>query len=83
MASDAEAFFRRWGFLGVLVGRFFGPLRSVVPLAAGICAMRALPFQVANVGSALTWATGNSWPGSHCPEMVLVDVSSALPSRRR
>jgi membrane protein DedA with SNARE-associated domain len=27
-----ETFFRKWGTLGVFVGRFFGPLRSIMPL---------------------------------------------------
>ncbi len=58
-----EAFFRKWGTLGVFVGRFFGPLRSIVPLAAGICGMRQLPFQIANLASAVIWATGVLAPG--------------------
>jgi membrane protein DedA with SNARE-associated domain len=58
-----EAFFRKWGTLGVFVGRFFGPLRSIVPLAAGICGMRQLPFQIANLTSAVIWATGVLAPG--------------------
>ena len=37
------------GQLGVFVGRFFGPLRSIMPLVAGICAMRQVPFQIANI----------------------------------
>jgi membrane protein DedA with SNARE-associated domain len=59
-----QAFFGKWGFLGVFVGRFFGPLRSAVPLVAGICGMRALPFQVANITSAVMWATGILMPGT-------------------
>jgi membrane protein DedA with SNARE-associated domain len=58
------AFFRKWGVLGVFIGRFFGPLRSAVPLAAGICAMRWWPFQIANVASAIIWATGILTPGT-------------------
>jgi membrane protein DedA with SNARE-associated domain len=58
-----EAFFRKWGALGIFLGRFFGPLRSVVPLVAGICAMPLLPFQLANVASALVWAAGILTPG--------------------
>ena len=59
----ARALFQRWGFLGVFVGRFFGPLRSVVPLAAGIAAMPMLPFQIANITSAVVWAVGLLAPG--------------------
>jgi membrane protein DedA with SNARE-associated domain len=59
-----RAFFKRWGTLGVFLGRFFGPLRSAVPLVAGMCAMPQLAFQVANIASALVWATGVLAPGT-------------------
>jgi membrane protein DedA with SNARE-associated domain len=59
-----EAFFRKWGTAGIFLGRFFGPLRSAVPLVAGICAMPLLSFQIANVASALVWATGILTPGA-------------------
>jgi membrane protein DedA with SNARE-associated domain len=58
-----EACFRKWGALGVFVGRFFGPLRSIMPLVAGICGMRPAPFQIANVASAVLWATAVLTPG--------------------
>src|ERR671914_307106 len=38
------------------LGRFFGPLRAFVPLAAGIFEMPRTPFQIANITSALLWA---------------------------
>jgi membrane protein DedA with SNARE-associated domain len=59
-----EAFFRKWGTAGIFLGRFFGPLRSAVPLVAGICAMPWMPFQIANVASAVVWATGILTPGA-------------------
>ena len=34
-----EAFVKKWGVLGIFIGRFFGPLRASVPLVAGIFAM--------------------------------------------
>ena len=49
-------FFARYGGLSVFVGRFFGPLRAVVPLAAGIMRMPSNYFWIANLGSALVWA---------------------------
>jgi membrane protein DedA with SNARE-associated domain len=57
-------FFERWGAVGVFVGRFFGPLRASVPLVAGICEMPAITFQIANVSSALVWATAILGPGA-------------------
>ena len=49
-------FFRRYGWASVFIGRFFGPLRAIVPLAAGMMEMPALPFYVANCLSAVIWA---------------------------
>jgi membrane protein DedA with SNARE-associated domain len=60
---QGEAFFRRWGAAGVFLGRFFGPLRCVMPLIAGIMAMPSVPFQIANVSSGVIWATGILAPG--------------------
>ena len=59
-----QRFFERWGTMGVFAGRFFGPLRASVPLVAGICQMPTLRFQVANIASALVWATGILSPGA-------------------
>ena len=57
------AFFKRWGLLAVFVGRFFGPLRAIVPVVAGLYAMPRIRFQMANLGSAVVWAAGILSPG--------------------
>jgi membrane protein DedA with SNARE-associated domain len=49
-------FFQRHGGKSVFIGRFFGPIRAVVPLAAGIMQMPRGRFWFANVASALVWA---------------------------
>jgi membrane protein DedA with SNARE-associated domain len=51
-----ETFVRKWGVPSIFIGRFFGPLRASVPLAAGIFEMDYVQFQVANFVSALVWA---------------------------
>jgi membrane protein DedA with SNARE-associated domain len=56
LLPQGEAFVQKWGVASIFLGRFFGPLRASVPLAAGICAMPFWPFQYANVSSALVWA---------------------------
>ncbi len=50
------AFFERHGGKSVFIGRFFGPIRAVIPLAAGVMRMSRPRFWVANLGSALVWA---------------------------
>ncbi len=51
-----EAFIKKWGVLGIFIGRFFGPLRAAVPLIAGIFEMPFWRFQLANFSSAFVWA---------------------------
>jgi membrane protein DedA with SNARE-associated domain len=51
-----EEFVGKWGVPGVFIGRFSGPLRATVPLAAGIFEMPYWSFQAANVLSALVWS---------------------------
>ena len=49
-------FFERHGGKSVAIGRFFGPVRAVIPLAAGLMRMPRGWFWFANVASALVWA---------------------------
>lgn len=51
-----EAFVKNWGVPGIFIGRFFGPLRASVPLAAGIFEMPYWRFQAANFLSAFVWS---------------------------
>jgi membrane protein DedA with SNARE-associated domain len=64
MLPRGEAFFQKWGWMAVVIGRFLGPLRATVPLAAGITRMPVAPFQLANFGSAFLWAGVLLTPGS-------------------
>jgi membrane protein DedA with SNARE-associated domain len=63
LTSRGLEFFERWGLIAVFVGRFFGPFRAIVPIAAGLYAMPWLSFQAANVASAAVWAAGILSPG--------------------
>ena len=64
MTAKAEGFIHRWGVAAVALGRFFGPARALVPLLAGVLGMSRLPFQLANVTSALVWAVVLLAPGA-------------------
>jgi membrane protein DedA with SNARE-associated domain len=64
LVARAENFTQRFGAWGIFLGRFFGPVRALVPLVAGIFDMPRLRFQLANVASALIWAVGILAPGA-------------------
>jgi undecaprenyl-diphosphatase len=56
LLAGGMQFFHRHGGKSVFIGRFFGPVRAVVPLAAGVMQMSPRLFWIANVTSALVWA---------------------------
>jgi membrane protein DedA with SNARE-associated domain len=56
MIERGEEFFKRWGIWSVFIGRFFGPVRAIIPLVAGTFEMPFVPFQIANWTSAFLWA---------------------------
>ncbi len=56
-------FFAKWGVLSVFIGRFFGPLRAVIPIVAGMMDMPHIKFQIANVTSAIVWLPALMLPG--------------------
>ncbi|MFJ7436496.1 DedA family protein [Methylorubrum thiocyanatum] len=64
MTAKAEGFLRRWGAGAILIGRFIGPARAVVPLVAGSFGLRRIPFQLANWSSAFVWAFVLLAPGA-------------------
>ncbi len=56
MAERGRAAFARWGGAALMVGHFFGPLRAVVFLMAGIARMPFHRFVLWNVAGAMAWA---------------------------
>ena len=56
LLSGGIKFFARHGGKSVFIGRFFGPIRAVIPLAAGVMRMPRDRFWFANVTSAIVWA---------------------------
>lgn len=65
-------FFEKYGDISVALGRFFGPIRAIVPLVAGLMRMPPKRFFIANVLSALVWA-----PAYLAPGMVLGEIGES------
>jgi len=57
-------FFNKHGSKSIIIGRFFGPIRAIIPLIAGIMQMPAKQFYFANIISALLWAPAYLIPGA-------------------
>jgi len=56
LLETGRAFFEKYGGASVFIGRFFGPVRAVIPLVAGTLRMPVHRFTLANIASALIWA---------------------------
>ncbi|MDQ2694402.1 MAG: VTT domain-containing protein, partial [Pseudomonadota bacterium] len=63
LLARGEVFFLRHGGKSVLLGRFFGPVRAVIPAVAGMLGMPGGRFLLVNVASALLWAPAYLLPG--------------------
>ena len=61
--DQGKAFFAKHGGKSVAFGRFFGPVRAVIPLIAGSMGMQPWRFALANILSALVWAPAYLAPG--------------------
>lgn len=61
--DKAEHFFHRYGLAGIVLGRFVGPVRPVMPLVAGLMQMSPARFFTVNVLSALAWSPFYLMPG--------------------
>ncbi|RLT91084.1 MULTISPECIES: bifunctional DedA family/phosphatase PAP2 family protein [unclassified Ketobacter] len=61
--DKGEQFFARYGLMGIVIGRFVGPIRPVMPLVAGFMQMRPVNFFSVNMLSAIAWAPFYLMPG--------------------
>jgi len=61
--DNGEKFFNRHGGKSIVIGRFVGPIRPVLPLVAGMLDMSSIRFISINFVSALGWAPLYVLPG--------------------
>jgi len=75
LINKGETFFHRHGGKSVIIGRFIGPIRPVIPMIAGALWMPWQRFLGFNIASAIGWAPVYILPG--------FVVGSALQSELR
>ena len=61
--TRGERFFEKYGIASIIIGRFIGPIRPVMPLVAGMLEMPAIRFYSINILSALAWSPFYLLPG--------------------
>lgn len=68
-----EKFFAKYGNKSIFWGRFFGPIRAIIPFIAGLSRMKRRPFIFWNILSAISWAVVNVFLG-HFSGTLLVTI---------
>ncbi len=63
MLESGKVFFKQHGGKSVFLGRFLGPLRSIIPMIAGMMRMPNQMFLCANITSAILWSLMYILPG--------------------
>lgn len=61
--AQAEFYFQRYGVISLLLGRFIGPLRPMLPTVAGMLDMPLPRFAAVSLVAAAGWATAYLLPG--------------------
>lgn len=61
--GSAETYFQRYGIASLLVGRFIGPLRPMLPMVAGMFDMPFPRFAAVSVLAAAGWSIAYLLPG--------------------
>jgi undecaprenyl-diphosphatase len=61
--GSAETYFQRYGIASLLVGRFIGPLRPMLPMVAGMFDMPVVRFAGVSVVAAAGWSIAYILPG--------------------
>lgn len=61
--AGADLYFQRYGIASLLVGRFIGPLRPMLPMVAGMLDMPAPRFVLVSLLASVGWALAYLLPG--------------------
>ncbi len=60
---QGKIFFKKYGGISVLIGRFIGPIRPIIPFLAGLLGMDTTKFWIYAIISGILWGIGYSLTG--------------------
>lgn len=75
--TKSETFFKSHGGKSIIIGRFVGPIRSTIPMVAGLLNMRWMIFLFAALLASIAWSIVYMLPG-----ILLGALSVELPASK-
>ena len=79
----AEAWFDRWGNIGVFLGRLTPIVRSFVSIAAGIFEMRLLPYTLLSLAGSAVWASPSPGPDTGSARAIAASTTASTTPNTR
>ena len=79
LLENGHRFFEKYGTFSILVGRFVGPIRAVIPLIAGILTMPIKKYIPINIIASALWAPAYLFPG-YLLGLSFAEIQNYLPS---
>jgi membrane-associated protein len=79
--QKAEAFYKKYGAITIIIARFIPVIRTFAPIVAGVGDMRYRTFLTYNIVGALLWAGGVTYAGFYIGEMLHnmgIDIDAIL-----
>ena len=67
---QGRSFIKRFGVLGVFVGKFIGPIRPLLPITAGSLGMNFKYFVIVEIFSSFLWAILYTVPGYYAGKSI-------------
>jgi len=71
LLNHGEEFFKKYGNVSIFWGRFFGPIRAIIPFIAGVSKMKSGSFIFWNILSGISWAILNVFLGYFSGTLVI------------
>ena len=68
---QGRSFVKRFGILGVFIGKFIGPIRPLLPITAGSLGMNFKYFFTVEIFSSFLWAILYTVPGYYAGKSIL------------
>jgi membrane protein DedA with SNARE-associated domain len=63
LLDNSHQFFEKYGVFSILIGRFVGPIRAIIPLIAGIFGMPIKQYIPINLIASALWSPAYLFPG--------------------
>ena len=78
--QNGQAFFKRYGMVGLFVGKFIGPVRPLLPITAGSLNMNIKKFFLVEILSCFLWALVYTVPGYYAAQGLISENINLVDS---